>query len=75
MYIPRALEKDFRDAVDKQKSILLLGPRQTGKTTLLERLPAKRRINLADPDSRLCGLKKSSKIDYGTIGAGSSIVH
>src|SRR5258706_10497872 len=52
MYIERLLEKDLQDAVSKQKSVLLLGPRQTGKTTLLERLPAARRLNLANPDAR-----------------------
>jgi len=52
MYIPRLLEKDLRTTLGKGKSILLLGPRQTGKTTLLERLPAARRLNLANPDLR-----------------------
>ncbi|OGO92800.1 MAG: hypothetical protein A3F10_04690 [Coxiella sp. RIFCSPHIGHO2_12_FULL_42_15] len=35
-FIPRLLEKNIRQALDRGKSILLLGPRQTGKTTLIE---------------------------------------
>jgi uncharacterized protein len=52
MYIKRAIEDPFKKAISKQKSILLLGPRQTGKTTLLQRLPHDRFLNLANPDLR-----------------------
>src|SRR5450759_1872016 len=52
MYINRLIEKDLRDAVAKKKSVLLLGPRQTGKTTLLQRLSPTRLLNLANPDQR-----------------------
>jgi uncharacterized protein len=52
MYIHRLIEEDLNKAIAKRKSVLLLGPRQTGKTTLLERLAAKRRLNLANPDTR-----------------------
>lgn len=36
-FIPRLLEKNIRQALQRGKSILLLGPRQTGKTTLIEK--------------------------------------
>jgi predicted AAA+ superfamily ATPase len=39
-YIPRRLEAALTEQLGRGKSILLLGPRQTGKTTLLGRLPA-----------------------------------
>lgn len=35
-YIPRLLEKNIQKVLRRGKSILLLGPRQTGKTTLIE---------------------------------------
>jgi predicted AAA+ superfamily ATPase len=34
-YIPRLLENNIRQTLQRGKSILLLGPRQTGKTTLI----------------------------------------
>jgi len=34
--IPRLLEKNIVDALKRGKSVLLLGPRQTGKTTLIK---------------------------------------
>jgi len=52
MYIERIIENELRKAVSKQKSIMLLGPRQTGKTTLLQRFPYDRFLNLANPDLR-----------------------
>ena len=36
-FIPRLLEKNIRQTLERDKSILLLGPRQTGKTTLIEK--------------------------------------
>ncbi|MDX2346328.1 MAG: AAA family ATPase [Legionella sp.] len=35
-FIPRLLEKNIQQALARQKSVLLLGPRQTGKTTLIK---------------------------------------
>jgi predicted AAA+ superfamily ATPase len=35
-YIPRLIKKNIQEALDRGKSILLLGARQTGKTTLVE---------------------------------------
>jgi predicted AAA+ superfamily ATPase len=34
--IQRALKEKLRSSVNRGKSVLLLGPRQTGKTTLLQ---------------------------------------
>jgi len=36
--LPRLVEPRLRQALGRGKSVLLLGPSQTGKTTLLERL-------------------------------------
>ena len=35
-FLARNVEKRLRQALARQKSVLLLGPRQTGKTTLLQ---------------------------------------
>jgi uncharacterized protein len=51
-YIERALEPVLRRAIERNKSILLLGPRQTGKTTLLERLPHDLSLSLVQADVR-----------------------
>lgn len=53
MYIHRLLEKRLDDVLSRGKSILLLGPRQTGKTTLINQIPADKRFTLADPRERL----------------------
>jgi uncharacterized protein len=51
-FIYRKIEKRFKKALDRKKSILLLGPRQTGKTTLVKNLNADLYINLARPATR-----------------------
>src|SRR5439155_681749 len=51
-YIPRALEPELRRQLSRRKSVLLLGPRQTGKTTLLSRFPADFRVELLLPEVR-----------------------
>ncbi|MCH9628078.1 MAG: hypothetical protein S4CHLAM2_17280 [Chlamydiales bacterium] len=51
-FIHRMIEKRFQKALDRKKSILLLGPRQTGKTTLVKSLDAHLYINLAKPAIR-----------------------
>jgi predicted AAA+ superfamily ATPase len=51
-YIPRAMEENLRRQIQRGKSVLLLGPRQTGKTTLIERVPADLRISLVVPGTR-----------------------
>jgi len=35
-YIPRLIEKNITQALERGKSVLLLGPRQTGKTTMIK---------------------------------------
>ncbi len=50
--IPRAIETRLRRALERGKSVLLLGPRQTGKTTLLEPLGADLLLNFLRPEVR-----------------------
>jgi uncharacterized protein len=50
--INRKIEKRLKKALDRKKSILLLGPRQTGKTTLVKSLNCDLYINLARPATR-----------------------
>lgn len=52
-YIFRDLENPIKQAIGRGKSILLLGPRQTGKTTLLRRLEGAEFISLAPAKNRL----------------------
>lgn len=35
-YLPRLIEKNILDTLERGKSVLLLGPRQTGKTTMIK---------------------------------------
>ncbi|HLB43646.1 MAG TPA: ATP-binding protein [Gammaproteobacteria bacterium] len=53
MYIQRLLEAKINSTLKRGKSVLLLGPRQTGKTTLIDRIPAQKRITLANPFDRI----------------------
>ncbi|HEX4044444.1 MAG TPA: AAA family ATPase [Gammaproteobacteria bacterium] len=53
MYIDRLLESKLVTILQREKSVLLLGPRQTGKTTLINQIPADRRLTLANPYDRL----------------------
>lgn len=48
-YISRKIEPNIRRNLDRGKSILLLGARQTGKTTLLQKIPSDLYISLANP--------------------------
>ena len=49
-YIPRALENRLRKYEKTYKAILLTGPRQTGKSTLLKKVfPSRKYISLDDP--------------------------
>ena len=50
--LPRAIAPRLRQALDRQKSVLLLGPRQTGKTTLLEPLQPDLLLNFIRPEVR-----------------------
>ncbi len=51
-YINRMLEKNIQSTLARRKSILLLGPRQTGKTTLLSRLPCQLNLTFIRPEVR-----------------------
>lgn len=53
VYLPRNLEKNITEILASGKNILLLGPRQTGKTTLINQIFANKRMNLANPKDRL----------------------
>jgi predicted AAA+ superfamily ATPase len=44
---------NIKRSVARGKSVLLFGPRQVGKTTLIKQLPLDRFINLMDPATRL----------------------
>ena len=50
--IPRLIESRLRKTLDRQKSVLLLGPRQTGKTTLVEMLKPDLILNFLRPEVR-----------------------
>ncbi|MEW6746221.1 MAG: AAA family ATPase [Planctomycetota bacterium] len=50
--IPRIIEQRLRQALARQKSVLLLGPRQTGKTTLLGPLRPDLLLNFLRPEVR-----------------------
>ena len=50
--VPRALETGMQAALERGKSILLLGPRQTGKTTLVERLKPDLLLTFLQPEVR-----------------------
>ncbi|MBI2317479.1 MAG: AAA family ATPase, partial [Betaproteobacteria bacterium] len=50
--IPRMIEPRVRHALGRQKSVLLLGPRQTGKTTLVEKLKPDLLLNFLRPEVR-----------------------
>ena len=51
-YIPRLLEQAIRRALARNKSVLLFGARQTGKTTLISRFDAGLVVTLVRPDVR-----------------------
>lgn len=52
-YIKRPIKSQIEAAIERGKSVLLLGPRQTGKTTLIQKIPVNLYINLAVPAQRL----------------------
>lgn len=51
-FIARSVERRLRQALGRQKSVLLLGPRQTGKTTLLQQLQPDTLLNFLRPEVR-----------------------
>lgn len=52
-HISRTLEARLSRILNRGKSVLLLGPRQTGKTTLISQLRSDIYLNLARPDNRM----------------------
>jgi uncharacterized protein len=50
--LPRIMETRIRQALQRRKSVLLLGPRQTGKTTLLKPLQPDLLLNFLRPEVR-----------------------
>jgi len=52
-YVLRHIQQKIEKTLARGKSILLLGPRQTGKTTLLHKLPLDRYISLANLETRI----------------------
>lgn len=52
MKYKRQLEQQLKETLDRGKSVLLLGPRQTGKTTLISDFKADFSINLMLPSIR-----------------------
>ena len=52
-YKTRILEAKLLQTLERERSLLLFGARQTGKTTLAERIPGAMRLSLAQPDTRI----------------------
>jgi uncharacterized protein len=52
-YVLRKIQEKIEKTLNRGKSILLLGPRQTGKTTLIHKLKVDRYISLANLETRL----------------------
>lgn len=52
MYIKRDASAHIQDVLQRKKSILLLGPRQTGKTTLISQLSFDLMVTFSDPRVR-----------------------
>lgn len=67
-YIPRLLEEKIKHAIDRNKSVLLFGARQTGKTTLARRFDSDLSISFVQPDVRQ-RYEKSSQLLRGEVEA------
>ncbi len=61
-YIPRKIEPLLKDTLKRHKSILLLGARQTGKTTLINRLKPDLSISFIQPAVRLMYEQNPSRL-------------
>lgn len=70
-YIPRLLEAKIRHSLARNKSVLLFGARQTGKTTLTGRLDADLSVSFIQPDVR----QRYEKSPHLLKGEVESIVH
>ena len=67
-YIARLLEKEIEREIKRGKSILLLGPRQTGKTTLIKHFGNDLFLSLIRPDVRQ-RYEKNPELLYSEIEA------
>ncbi len=67
-YIARLLEKEVEREIKRGKSILLLGPRQTGKTTLIKHFGNDLFLSLIRPDIRQ-RYEKNPELLYSEIEA------
>lgn len=72
-YVKRLLEDRIRHTLERNKSVLLLGARQTGKTTLARRFHSDVSISFVSPDIRQ-RYEKSPGILRGEVEALSSSV-
>lgn len=70
-YIVRALEGKIRHSLKRNKSVLLLGARQTGKTTLVNRFKSDLSISFIQPDVRQ-RYEKSPQLLFGEVESISS---
>jgi len=52
VYIKRKIERSISDALARDKSVLLFGARQTGKTTLIDKIPADAKLSFIQPAVR-----------------------
>lgn len=73
MLIKRNLEKRLRHHLKRRKSILLLGPRQVGKTTLISGIKPELQVNLIRTDIRLKYEKDPSILRREILGLGSNL--
>ena len=67
-YVPRVLEDPLRQALARGRSLFLFGARQTGKTTLVDRIPYAMRVSLSLPDVRL-RYERSPRLLRGEVEA------
>lgn len=51
-YIERTVDPLIRQALSRRRSVLLLGPRQTGKTTLLQKIHSEHSVSFIQPQVR-----------------------
>ncbi len=70
-YITRLQEEKIKKIIDQKKSILLLGPRQTGKSTLINRLQADLVISLVKPELRQRYEKNLSLLEGEVLALGN----
>ncbi|MBL6988881.1 MAG: ATP-binding protein [Bacteriovoracaceae bacterium] len=69
--IPRLLSSEIHAHLQRGKSILLLGPRQVGKTTLLKEIDAELTITLLNPRIRLEYEKNPEKLKFEALALNS----